>query len=133
MDDSSHFIFILAAILIIIVCIIWLTGFFCMWGKAKKIQKDASEIIQDIKEISKALHGFEGYEHAKGEYDEAFAYSQPTLELGPQNWFRTYGEAFTYPSESSPQRSSLHSDYPPGDDTRHWRGPNSQYHLPYYN
>lgn len=139
MDETSHFVFILAAVLIIIVCLIWLAGIFCIWAKAKKIKKDLGEVIQDIKELSKLLRSFspEGYEHAKGEYDEAFSYSKPTLEMGPQNWFRTYGEAFSYPnapgSSLHPPGSSLHSDYPPENDDRHWRGPNSQYHYPYFN
>lgn len=55
MDSCTHFIFLLAAVLLIIVCIVFLLGTWYAWKHVKTIQGNVNIIINNFEDISKSL------------------------------------------------------------------------------
>ena len=53
MDKVTHFIIILAAVLLIICCLTWLAGTACLWGHAHRIRQDLDKLFKDIDSLAK--------------------------------------------------------------------------------
>lgn len=60
MDKLTHFLLILAAILVILYCAISLAGTVCLWGHAHRIRKDIDKLFQDIEDLAKLAKKFLG-------------------------------------------------------------------------
>ena len=114
MDGATHFLFVLAAVLIIVCCLLWLAGSACLLGKSHRIRKDIDTLFDAIKEL--------------GAVAKKFAGGLTRKVSGSEGDAEMYTEAF------SPQRSLKFPppEYPPENDDRYWRDPTSQYHFPYF-
>lgn len=56
MDSCTHFVFLLAAVLLIVVCTLFLIGAWYTWKHALIIRNDMNIIINDFQSISKSLN-----------------------------------------------------------------------------
>jgi len=112
MDTVTHFLLVLAAVLIIVCCLVWLAGVACLWGHSKRIRKDIDTLFQDLQDIAKVAKKFLG-----GLAERAEQHLE--THLG--------SEGYTPAPPNFPP-----PEYPPENDGRDWRGPSSQYHFPYF-
>jgi len=118
METSLKFLLVLAAVLVIVCCLVWLAGSACLMGKSHKIRGDIEKLFQDLQDIAKVAKKFLGKITGKVE-DVKHHLGEKVEDIRDRVETRLGAEAYT-------------PVYPPENDERFWRSPTSQYHSPYF-
>lgn len=141
---DTHFLFILAAILIIISCLLWLASSACLLGKSHRIQRDINILFEDVGELAEAAKKVLKQFGDAGEdvAEKVLKKFGDIKEDVSEKVSKRFGDVREDIAERVSKRFGVeryHSegmhfsgeDYPPENDDRQWRY-SSQYHFPYF-
>lgn len=120
METSLKFLLVLAAVLVIVCCLVWLAGSACLMGKSHKLRGDIEKLFEDLQDIAEVAKKFLG--KITGKVEDRL--EDVKSRVGDIRDTRLGAESYTpvYPPPV----------YPPENDERFWRSPTSQYHSPYF-